>query len=231
MRTVRWQGTGQETAVGKVVCVGQNYVAHIEELGSIPAGHPLFFLKPSSSLVSPPDPIVLPAHSDDVHHEVELALLIGTRCKHLQAAQVDEVISGYALALDLTARDVQTVAKQKGHPWAVAKGFDTACPVSEVLPFTSVDDLEHVDLRLWVDDELRHDGSTALMIYKIRRLLQDASRFFTLEPGDLLLTGTPRGVARLDPGTHVRATLADEAGPRLEVAFDVEREEPFGGEG
>jgi len=225
MKNVRWQGTGAETPVGKVVAVGQNYVAHIEELGSVPAGHPLFFLKPASSLVSPPDPILLPAHSDDVHHEVELALLIGTRCKHLQSEQVAGVIAGYALALDLTARDVQSVAKQKGHPWSVAKGFDTACPVSEVLPFTSVEDLEQVTLRLWADDELRHEGSTALMIYKIRRLLVDASRFFTLEPGDLLLTGTPKGVARVEAGQRLRASLTGPGGAtRLEVEFPVRRE-------
>lgn len=225
MKCVRWQGTGVETAVGKIVCVGQNYVAHIEELGSAPAGQPLFFLKPSSSLVSPPDPIVLPAHSDDVHHEVELALLIGSRCKHLRPEQAGGVVAGYVLALDLTARDVQSVAKGRGHPWSVAKGFDTACPVSAVLPWTSVADLEDVDLRLWVDGELRHDGNTSLMIYKLRRLLVDASRFFTLEPGDLLLTGTPEGVARLAAGERLRASLsAGGGGARLEVEFAVERE-------
>ena len=215
---------GRELRVGKIVCVGQNYVAHIEELGSVPAGHPLFFTKPASSLVSPPDPIVLPAWSSDVHHEVELALVIGRECKNLRPEECEDAIAGYALALDLTARDVQSVAKSKGHPWAVAKGFDTACPVSAALPNTSIEDLEAVQLRLWVDDELRHDGSTALMIYDIRRLLRDASRLMTLDPGDLLLTGTPEGVARLDAGARVRATLSDERGERLEIAFDVTSE-------
>ncbi len=224
--TLRWLDGERGVAVGKILCVGQNYVEHIEELGSNPAGHPLFFTKPVSSLVAPPDPIVLPAWTEDVHHEVELALLIGQRCKHLQAGDCDAVIAGYALALDLTARDVQSVAKSKGHPWAVAKGFDTACPVSEVLPLTSIEDLQDVRLRLWVDGELRHDGSTSLMIYDIRRLLCDASRFMTLEPGDLLLTGTPRGVARLDVGTRVRASLADTEGERLAIGFDVLAEAP-----
>lgn len=224
MRTIGWMDGRRELAVGKIVCVGQNYVAHIEELGSVPAGHPLFFTKPPSSLVSPPDPIVLPAWSGDVHHEVELALVIGRTCKNLRPEECDDAILGYALALDLTARDVQSVAKSKGHPWAVAKGFDTACPISGALPFTSVGDLEAVQLRLWVDDELRHDGSTALMIYDIRRLLCDASRFMTLEEGDLLLTGTPRGVARLDAGTEVRATLSGEDGDRLAITFDVNSE-------
>jgi len=215
----RRDGTG--LTVGKIVCVGQNYVEHIEELGSVPAGHPLFFTKPSSSLVAPPDPIVLPDWTDDVHHEVELALVIGKRCKDLRPDECDGAIGGYCLALDLTARDVQSIAKKRGHPWAVAKGFDTACPVSEVLPFTTIDDLSEVQLRLWVDDELRHDGSTALMIYDIRRLLCDASRFFTLEPGDLLLTGTPKGVARLEAGARVRATLSGGEGTRLEIGFEV----------
>lgn len=221
MRTIRFEDGSRELPVGKIVCVGQNYVAHIEELGSVSAGHPLFFTKPPSSLVSSPDPIVLPAWSDDVHHEVELALVIGRTCKDLRPEDCDDVILGYALALDLTARDVQSVAKSKGHPWAVAKGFDTACPISRALPFTSIGDLEAVQLRLWVDDELRHDGSTSLMIYDLRRLLCDASRFMTLHEGDLLLTGTPKGVARLDAGTRIRATLADAEGDRLAMAFDV----------
>jgi len=224
MGVIRWEDGSRELPVGKIVCVGQNYVAHIEELGSVPAGHPLFFTKPPSSLVTPPAPIVLPAWSADVHHEVELVLVIGRTCKHLRAEECDDTIAAYGLALDLTARDVQSAAKSKGHPWAVAKGFDTACPVSGTLPFTSIADLEAVQLRLWVDGELRHDGSTALMIYDIRRLLCDTSRFMTLEPGDLLLTGTPKGVARLEPGTRVRATLSDDVGDRLEINFDVTSE-------
>jgi acylpyruvate hydrolase len=224
MGVIRWVDGSRELPVGKILCVGQNYVAHIEELGSVPAGHPLFFTKPPSSLVSPPAPVVLPAWSEDVHHEVELALVIGRTCKHLRPEDCDDAILGYALALDLTARDVQSVAKSKGHPWAVAKGFDTACPISPALPFTSIDDVEAVQLRLWVDGELRHDGSTALMIYDVRRLLCDASRFMTLEEGDLLLTGTPKGVARLDAGTRVRATLSDDTEDRLEIIFDVTSE-------
>ena len=221
MHTIRWQDGSRELPVGKILCVGQNYVAHIEELNSVPAGHPLFFTKTPSSLVSPPDPIVLPPWTDDVHHEVELALVVGERCKDLRREDCDGVISGYCLALDLTARDVQSVAKKKGHPWAIAKGFDTACPVSEALDFTSIDDLSDLQLRLWVDGELRHDGSTSMMLYDIFRLLVDASRFMTLEPGDLILTGTPQGVARFEIGQRLRAELADEEGSRLEVAFDV----------
>ena len=221
MHTIRWQDGSRELSVGKILCVGQNYVAHIEELASVDAGHPLFFTKPPSSLVSPPDPIVLPPWSDDVHHEVELALVIGERCKDLRREDCDAVVAGYCLALDLTARDVQSAAKKKGHPWAIAKGFDTACPVSGALDFTSIDDLSDLCLRLWVGDELRHDGSTSMMIYDIRRLLVDASRFMTLDSGDLLLTGTPHGVARLQEGKQLRADLADGRGTRLEMAFDV----------
>ena len=223
MTSVRFQD-GDRLPVGKIIAVGQNYVEHIEELGSIPAGFPLFFTKPATALVSPPLPIVLPAFSQDVHHEVELALVIGRRCKHLQEDQAEQVIGGYLLALDLTARDVQGQAKKKGHPWAVAKGFDTACPVSEALPFTSIEDLENLDLMLQVNGETRHDGNTGLMIYKLRRLLVDVSRFFTLEPGDLLLTGTPKGVARLDAGDRIRATLSGAGTVRLDVHFEVEQE-------
>lgn len=221
MYAIRWRDGSRELPVGKILCVGQNYVAHIEELNSADAGHPLFFTKPPSSLVSSPAPIVLPPWTDDVHHEVELALVIGARSKDLAPEDCDGVIAGYCLALDLTARDVQSAAKSKGHPWAIAKGFDTACPISEALDFVSVDDLSDLRLRLWVDDELRHDGSTSMMIYGIRRLLVDASRFMTLDPGDLLLTGTPHGVARLRIGQQIRADLADGRGTRLEMTFDV----------
>jgi len=233
VHTIRWRDGSRELPVGKILCVGQNYVAHIVELNSVDAGHPLFFTKPPSSLVTPPDPIVLPPWTDDVHHEVELALVIGERCKDLRPEDCDRVIAGYCLALDLTARDVQSAAKKKGHPWAIAKGFDTACPVSEALDFTSIDDLSDLRLRLWVDGELRHDGATSMMIYDLRRLLVDASGFLTLEPGDLLLTGTPHGVARFEAGQRLRADLSDGRGTRLGIEFDVlgtthneERESP-----
>lgn len=203
-------GRAFTSAVGKVVCVGRNYAAHARELGNDTPASPLLFIKPSTSVVSMQEPIRVPRHLGLVHFEAEVALLIGER---LQGVTPDRALSGVAgigLALDLTLRDVQAELKAKGHPWERAKGFDGACPLSDFVAFDAASspvDLSDLHFTLAIDGECRQRGHTALMLFDCAALLADISQSFTLEPGDVVLTGTPEGVGALPEGARLRLAL------------------------
>jgi 2-keto-4-pentenoate hydratase/2-oxohepta-3-ene-1,7-dioic acid hydratase in catechol pathway len=178
----------------KIICVGRNYAEHAAELGNDVPPEPLIFLKPPSALVGPEEAVVYPAISQRVDHEGELAVVIGQRCRNLSEADAPSVIYGYTLANDVTARDLQRSDGQ----WTRGKGFDTFCPVGPWIDTTF--DPANRRVRCLVNNELRQDGNTALLIYSLGRVLAYVSRFMTLEPGDLLLTGTPAGVGAVQPG-------------------------------
>lgn len=201
-----WQGELLDLPVNKVVCVGSNYQRHIREMGSVTPTEPLLFIKPETALCDLCQPLAIPAGFGAVHHEVELAVLIGETLHNASENQIFRAIAGYAVALDLTLRDVQKQMKQAGAPWEKAKGFDNACPVSG---FVSTDqwqaDPQAILLSLWVNDELRQQGNTADMIHKIGPLIAYMSRFFTLRAGDVILTGTPEGVGALQSGDQLEA--------------------------
>jgi 2-keto-4-pentenoate hydratase/2-oxohepta-3-ene-1,7-dioic acid hydratase in catechol pathway len=178
----------------KIVCVGRNYAEHAAELGNEVPPEPLIFLKPPSSLIGPDEPVRYPAISKRVDHEAELAVVIGKRCHGLSEQAAASVIFGYTLANDVTARDLQ---KSDGQ-WTRGKGFDTFCPVGPWID-TAFDPTDRL-VRCLVNGAVRQSGSTALMIYSLGRVLAHVTRFMTLEPGDLLLTGTPAGVGPVQPG-------------------------------
>ncbi|MCP4146847.1 MAG: fumarylacetoacetate hydrolase family protein, partial [bacterium] len=167
------------------------------------------FTKPATAMIKSGSAIVIPPFSNNAHHEVELVIVIGKEGKNIKKEAVDDYIMGYALGLDITLRDVQSVAKQKGRPWAVAKGFDTSAPVSAIIPKSEIANPDDLNLKLWVNDELRQDGNTRDMIFKIDEIVSYLSTVYTLEEGDLIYTGTPEGVAQLLPGDKVRASLGD----------------------
>ena len=196
-------------SVGKIICVGQNYIRHIEELKSIRSKNPLIFMKPSTAILSEGKIIHLPEFSKEVHHEIELALLIGKKAKNISEEKWDEYVSGVGLALDLTLRDLQNEAKIKGHPWTISKGFDESCPISTFIPLKKIKDIKALRIQLFINDSLRQDGFTGDMIWKIGELLAYISKFFTLEPGDIILTGTPEGVGKLNSGDHLRASISE----------------------
>jgi 2-keto-4-pentenoate hydratase/2-oxohepta-3-ene-1,7-dioic acid hydratase in catechol pathway len=178
----------------KLVCVGRNYAEHAAELGNEVPTEPLIFLKPPSTVIGPDAAVVYPRLSQRVDHEGELAVLIGRRCRHLAEAEAAAVIFGYTIANDVTARDLQ---RQDGQ-WTRGKGFDTFAPVG---PWIDTDfDPANRPVRCRVNDELRQDGNTNLLIYSIAHVLAYVTAFMTLEPGDLLLTGTPAGVGPVKPG-------------------------------
>lgn len=181
----------------KIVCVGRNYAAHAKELGNEVPKEPLLFLKAPSSVVGPGGAIVLPKESERVEHEAELAIVIGRRVRRLAREQAMEAVYGYTCACDVTARDLQ----KKDGQWTRAKGFDTFCPVG---PWIETE-LDPADLavRCSVDGAERQSGRTAQMIFDVATLISYVSATMTLEPGDLLLTGTPEGVGPLLPGNKV----------------------------
>jgi 2-keto-4-pentenoate hydratase/2-oxohepta-3-ene-1,7-dioic acid hydratase in catechol pathway len=196
---------------GKIVCVGRNYAKHIEEMQSERTSDPVLFLKPNSALHPIEEPLPLLRNVGAVHHEIELAVCIGKTASNIQETEAVDYIAGYGLALDLTLRDMQAKAKQGGLPWAVAKGFDNACPISPFVPASQIEDPHQLNLILKINGEERQHGTTAHMLFRIPELLAYASRFFTFEQGDLLLTGTPAGVGPLLPGDRIEAHI-DEIG-------------------
>ncbi|OAA42566.1 2-keto-4-pentenoate hydratase [Metarhizium rileyi] len=193
---------------GKVVCIGRNYADHIAELKNMKPKQPFFFLKPPSSIVLPGQGPCLQPRGVKMHYEVELALVIGRMVRDLKADDRQgalEAIRAYAVAIDMTARNVQDEAKRKGLPWDIAKGFDTFLPMSNVIPKTAIADPQDVELFLEVNGETRQRGSTGLMIYQIPRIMSDISKVMALQPGDIVLTGTPAGVGPVAPGDVMRA--------------------------
>ena len=205
MHTVKLDG--QNIQIGKIVCIGRNYAEHIKELGNQTPDKPVIFIKPASSLVSSGGTVVIPGYSDDCHHEIELAVLIGKTAKDVTAEAALEYVSGYAVALDLTLRDVQGVQKEKGLPWEIAKAFDTSCPLSDFVPASQVDNPQELQLKLTVSGEVRQNGNTRDMIRSIAELIAATSAYFTLEEGDVLLTGTPSGVGRIVSGDRLEASI------------------------
>ncbi len=217
MRTAKIVGSDREFPIGKILCIGRNYAEHIRELGNETPDAPVIFMKPASSVIGEGEEIVIPPYSSDCHHEAELALLIGKGGKDIPPERVMEHLAGFGVAIDLTLRDVQAELKKKGLPWEIAKGFDTACPLSAFVPPERVGDPQDLSIRLSVNGELRQDGSTALMIHSIPAIVSYMSGIFTLEPGDVILTGTPAGVGPLKAGDQLVAEIPGVATLRVNV--------------
>jgi 5-carboxymethyl-2-hydroxymuconate isomerase len=218
MRQVRIIGKEAAFPLGKIVCIGRNYAEHIRELGNETPDRPVLFMKPASSVIGEGEQIVIPSYSQDCHHEVELALLIGRTVKGIAAAEALSAVAGYGVAIDLTLRDVQSELKSKGLPWEVAKAFDTACPLTDFVPAAQVRDPQNLAIALRVNGELRQDASTALMLRPLPQLIAEIAAIFTLEAGDVILTGTPAGVSRLRSGDRVTATISEVGTLNVTVA-------------
>ena len=182
----------------KIVCVGRNYVAHARELGNEVPERPLLFFKPPSALIGDGGAIVLPPESARVEHEGEIAVVIGRRCRSVPEEEAMGVVAGYAALNDVTARDLQKTDGQ----WARAKGFDTFCPVGPTAAHDGVD-ASGLEVRCTVNGELRQHGFARDMAFSIPYLVHYISGIFTLEPGDLIATGTPEGVGPLSAGDEV----------------------------
>ncbi len=196
----------------KIVCIGRNYRAHAAELGNEVPTEPLIFLKPPSSIVADGDRIILPPQSQQVEYEGEIGVVIGARARHVSEADALSTILGICAVNDVTARDLQKSDKQ----WTRAKGFDTFCPIGPMHEYHS--DLSNLTVVTRVNGVERQRGNSSLMVFAIPRLIAFISSVMTLEPGDVIATGTPEGVGKLSPGDvvevevvgmgHVRNTVA-----------------------
>jgi 5-carboxymethyl-2-hydroxymuconate isomerase len=217
MKSARIPASGQEYTIGKILCIGRNYVDHIHELGNELPTAPVIFMKPASSVIGEGERIVIPPYSSDCHHEAELAVLIGKHCKNVAQPDALACVAGYGVAIDLTLRDVQAEQKKKGLPWEIAKGFDTACPLSFFVPAAAVSDPQDLTIRLSVNGELRQNGHTGLMIHTVPAIISHLSAIFTLEPGDVILTGTPAGVGPIVSGDRLHAEIPGVASLRVDT--------------
>ncbi|KAL2259386.1 hypothetical protein VTK26DRAFT_6960 [Humicola hyalothermophila] len=216
---------------GKVVCIGRNYADHITELNSARPKQPFFFLKPTSSIVLPGESPVIRPRGVDLHYEVELALIMGKRLKDFDSQDEQaalDAIESYALSIDMTARNVQNEAKKKGLPWDISKGFDTFLPMSKVISKAAIPDPHKIELYLSVNGKVQQNDSTELMLFRIPRILSDISKVMTLEAGDIVLTGTPKGVGPVVPGDVMRAGIRVDGKELEEAKIEVTVEESTG---
>ncbi len=201
----------------KIICIGRNYVAHAQELGNDVPDSPLIFFKPDTSLLRNNKPVYYPEFTQDLHFECEMVLRISREGKYIQEEFVPDYIDGVGVGLDLTARDIQGEAKQKGWPWTLAKGFNDAAPVSTFLPPERFADLQDIRFRCAINGETRQEGHTALMIFLVRKMMAYITQFITVKKGDLIFTGTPEGVGPLHIGDHIEAWLEEEKMMDFEV--------------
>ena len=188
----------------KIVAVGRNYAAHAAELGNDVPETPLTFFKPNTSVIGPHEPIVYPTASREVSYEGELAIVIGRICRDVPPSRVPDVIFGYTVANDVTARDLQRTDGQ----WSRAKGYDTFCPLGPwITTHQSVDEVSDLRIRTTVDGEVKQDGRTRDMVFGVPEIIAYITSFATLLPGDVILTGTPEGVSPIHPGQEVQIEI------------------------
>jgi 2-keto-4-pentenoate hydratase/2-oxohepta-3-ene-1,7-dioic acid hydratase in catechol pathway len=200
-------GNKIDLPVGKVVCVGRNYLQHIKELKNEVPSQPLLFIKPSTALSPLNEPICIPKKLGHCHNELELAVLIKTSLCQASIQEVEAAIWGVGLGLDLTLRDVQNTLKKQGHPWERAKAFDCSCPMSQFVMLDNVEKLSNIEFCLSVNSDIRQQGNSQGMLFPVLELLVDISNTFTILPGDIVMTGTPEGVAALSVGDQLKIEL------------------------
>lgn len=205
----QWQnGSPIDLPVGKLVCIGRNYAAHAKELGNAVPDAPMLFLKPATALTPLHQPFVIPQGRGECHHETEICVLIGQTLSGLVSReQIHQAVVGFTLGLDLTLRDVQQQLKQQGHPWEVAKAFDGAAPMGTFLPAAEFKNWQDIEFELVVNGQRRQIGCSADMITSIEAMIEFIASIFTLQPGDIVMTGTPEGVAALKPSDSLSLNL------------------------
>ncbi|GFD82541.1 isomerase/hydrolase [Tenacibaculum sp. KUL118] len=214
------QGNEIELPVTKVVCIGRNYLDHIQEMHSAVPEAPLLFMKPKAALCHMHDNIVIPTDKGECHNELEVSVLLKSPLKNASEDEAKAAIWGIGLGLDLTLRDVQAALKKQGQPWERAKSFDNSAPLSGFIPFHLVDNLDDLRFSLTINDDVRQKGHTELMLHKIIPLIAHMSSVFTLDCGDVILTGTPKGVGKLMPSDTVIASLENYLTVNTEVVAE-----------
>ena len=202
----------------RIFDIGRNYAEHIKELNNERPDEPVIFTKPDTALLRNNAPFYLPDFSNDIHHEVELVLRICKEGKNIQEKFANKYYDAIGIGIDFTARDLQQKAKEKGLPWDIAKGFNGSAPISDkFIPVTSFSDLKNINFSLTINGELKQQGNTSLMLFNFDFIISYLSKFFTLRTGDLIFTGTPKGVGAVKVGNVLSAYIEDEKLLEFEV--------------
>jgi 2-keto-4-pentenoate hydratase/2-oxohepta-3-ene-1,7-dioic acid hydratase in catechol pathway len=187
----------------RIFCIGRNYAEHVQELSNSIPEKPVIFIKPATCLVKPGEKIYLPKHGSELHHEVEIVIKIGREGRVVREEETLSYISGIAVGLDLTLRDVQADLKKKGLPWEIAKAFEQSAPIGDFVPYDESIDLNNISFGCKVNGIEKQKGNSGKMIFSIPRLLVELSRIWKLRTGDLIFTGTPSGVGPLKIGDSI----------------------------
>lgn len=209
MKTVRIKNSGEEFPIGKIVCVGRNYAEHVKELGNEVPEKPVLFLKPASALIYSGGKIIHPDFGNELHHEIELVLLIGETVRKANKAEAEKAVAGYGVGLDMTLRDVQDGLKKKGHPWTLAKCFDTSAVISDFILKKDYQLKLNEKLELKVNGIVKQSDTLKSMIFNSSEIVEYISSVMTLEKGDLIFTGTPAGVGKVKRGDTLDARLGE----------------------
>ncbi|KAF9125591.1 hypothetical protein BGX30_000394 [Mortierella sp. GBA39] len=204
----------------KIIAIGRNYSEHAKELGNAVPTEPFFFLKPTSSYITDGQSIEIPAGCE-VHHELELSVIIGKEGRDILAEDAEDYIAGYALSLDMTARNMQDKAKKEGRPWSASKGYDTFTPIGDFIPKDQIPDHGNIDLSLQVNGVTKQNGNTRDMIFSVPALIENVSSIMKLEEGDIIMTGTPKGVGSVLPGETITCDLAVNGKVLSQLTFPV----------
>lgn len=211
MKTARIKKSREEFPIGKIICVGRNYAEHAKELGNELPDKPVLFLKPASALIYSSEEIIHPSFGNELHHEVELVLLIGEKVKNANTVQAEKAIIGYGVGLDMTLRDIQDGLKKKGHPWTLAKCFDTSAVISDFILKKDYQLKLYEKLELKVNGVVKQSDTLKSMVFNPAEIVEYISSVMSLEKGDLIFTGTPAGVGKVSSGDTLDARLGDIA--------------------
>ena len=184
----------------KIICIGRNYIDHIKELSNQKPLNPVVFLKPDSSVIAKNQNFIIPSFSNEIHHEVELVIKINKVGKHIDKSFSHKYYDEIGLGIDFTARDIQSNLKEKGHPWEKSKAFDNSCMVGNFLKKEKLEDISKIEFSLKKNNEIVQSGCSNDMLWKIDELISYVSQYFTLKIGDLIFTGTPSGVSKVESG-------------------------------
>jgi 2-keto-4-pentenoate hydratase/2-oxohepta-3-ene-1,7-dioic acid hydratase in catechol pathway len=193
----------------KIIAIGRNYAEHARELNNPVPGVPVIFMKPETALLKDNKPFYHPDFSEDIHHEIEIVIKISKEGKHISEQFAQNYFEEVALGVDFTARDIQSRHKEKGLPWELAKAFDSSAPVSTFVPKAQFADLKNINFKLDVNGEARQVGNTSNMLFSFEYIIAFVSKYITLKKGDLIFTGTPQGVAKVNVGDRLEGYLED----------------------
>ncbi|TVQ92914.1 MAG: FAA hydrolase family protein [Bacteroidetes bacterium] len=194
----------------KIICIGRNYVEHAHELNNPVPAEPVFFLKPETALIRSGLPFFYPDFSNEVHYEVELVLKVSKLGKHINEKFAHTYYDAIGIGIDFTARDLQSICKQKGLPWEIAKAFDGSAPVSRFIPKTEFKDIYDIEFSLEKNGETVQKGNSGMMIFNFEKIISYVSRFITLKIGDLIFTGTPAGVGAVHKNDNLKASIGEK---------------------